>query len=143
MSEMLPPDPARLRVILTHLDQQVDANDVVGIYLRVQRDAVQRALASVERQDAPRPPVAAAQKHPQQPPPLERMKLRPGTYMLEPKIHPDHPRPPVVHVGGCNRIEREPSECTVRQAELALTQESVGAEACQYCRPDSSLGLSE
>ena len=47
MSE-LPPDPPRLRVILAHLNQQLTANETVGIYLRLQRDAVQNALARAE-----------------------------------------------------------------------------------------------
>ncbi|MBK3572622.1 hypothetical protein JHN63_02040 [Streptomyces sp. MBT65] len=142
MSE-LPPDPPRLRAILTHLEQQLAATDTIATYLRLQRDAVQQALASAERQNTPRPPAATAPSSPRHPPRATRMRLRPGTYMLEPKIHPDHPRPPIIHIGGCNRPERSTSECTVREAELALTPGLVGAEACPRCRPDLSLGLAQ
>lgn len=139
----LPPDPQRLRAILTHLEQQLATTEAVGIYLRLQRDAVQQALASAERRNAPRPSAPAPSGRPQPPQWATRMKLRPGSYMLEPKISPDHPRPALVHIGGCNRIERveRTSEITVREAELALTQAVVGAEACPYCRPEGTLDL--
>jgi hypothetical protein len=139
----LPPDPPRLRAILAHLDQQLVTNEAVGIYLRLQRDAVQQALASAERQTAPRPSAPAPSERPRPPQWATRMKLRPGTYMLEPKISPDHPRPPLVHIGGCNRIERpeRTSEITMRDAELALTQSVVGAEPCTHCRPEGTLDL--
>ncbi|MGW3441997.1 DUF6233 domain-containing protein [Streptomyces sp. NPDC001076] len=134
MSEMLPPDPARLRVILAHLDKQVADHETVGTYLRLQRDAVQAAIAKAEARRNSR--VA---QPPQQGP--RRMKLRLGTYMLEPKIQPDHPRPAYVHIGGCTAVERPASECTLRQAELALNQQAVGAQACPACRPDMALGI--
>ncbi|WP_217545601.1 DUF6233 domain-containing protein [Streptomyces sp. GbtcB6] len=134
MSEMLPPDPARLRVILAHLDKQMADHETIGIYLRLQRDAVQAAIAKAEMQREPRV-VQAPQQGPR------RMKLRPGTYMLEPKIRPDHPRPAYIHIGGCSAIERLASECTIRQAELALTQDAVEAQACPACRPDMALGI--
>ena len=47
MSE-LPPDPPRLRAILAHLDQQPADAETIGIYLRLQRDAVQAALSRAE-----------------------------------------------------------------------------------------------
>ncbi|MEU1455459.1 hypothetical protein [Streptomyces avermitilis] len=34
--------------ILAHLDRQLAENDTIGIYLRLQRDAVQKALTEVE-----------------------------------------------------------------------------------------------
>jgi hypothetical protein len=140
MSE-LPPDPPRLQAILGYLEQQLAATDTIATYLRLQRNAVQRALASAQPQNTPRPPAPASRSRPQQPPRETRMKLKPGTYMLEPKTGPNDPRPPLIHVGGCNRTERDTSECTLREAELALTPGLVGAEACEHCRPDLSLGL--
>lgn len=139
----LPPDPPRLRAILAYLDRQIAEHETIGTYLQLQRRDVQRALAATKRQAPPRPSASASQSRPQRPPQAERMKLRPGTYMLESKIRPDHPRPPLVHIGGCNRAEGETNECTLRQAELALTQDAVGAAACEHCRPDLSLGLSK
>ncbi|MGY4984057.1 DUF6233 domain-containing protein [Streptomyces sp. 900105755] len=69
------------------------------------------------------------------------MRLRPGTFMIEPKIRPDHPRPPIIHIGGCTATERSTDECTTRQAELSLTQQAVGAQPCAACRPDKALGI--
>ncbi|MFJ8054931.1 DUF6233 domain-containing protein [Streptomyces sp. NPDC096142] len=139
----LPPDPPRLRAILTHLEQQLTTTEAVGIYLRLQRTAVQQALAAAEHQGAPRPSAPVPPGRPQPPQRATRMKLRPGTYMLEPKIAPDHPRPALVHIGGCNRVDQmeKTSEITMREAELALTQDVVGAEACPHCRPEGSLDL--
>ncbi|MEU2875035.1 hypothetical protein [Streptomyces sp. NPDC007070] len=42
----LPPDPPRLRMILAYLERQIAETDVVGMYLRLQRDAVRKELAS-------------------------------------------------------------------------------------------------
>ncbi|MFE4054917.1 DUF6233 domain-containing protein [Streptomyces sp. NPDC059096] len=66
-----------------------------------------------------------------------------GPYKLEPKIRPDHPRPPYIHVGDCTMTQRSASSCSAAEARLALTQAVVGAEACEFCRPDRELGLME
>ncbi|MFJ8006127.1 DUF6233 domain-containing protein [Streptomyces fagopyri] len=143
----LPPDPQRLRAILAHLDQQLATHATVATYLQLQRDTVRRALAAAER----RPP-AAAERRParapvrprqQRPAPVEPPvpQLRPDTYMLEPKLRPEHPRAPYIHVGGCTMTQRDPSPCTPDQARLALTQSTIGAEPCDFCRPDRVLGL--
>ncbi|MER6443535.1 hypothetical protein ABT275_45895, partial [Streptomyces sp. NPDC001185] len=42
MSDM-PPDSARLRAILAHLDRQLADTDTIRTYLRLQREEVQRA----------------------------------------------------------------------------------------------------
>ncbi|MDF3142984.1 MULTISPECIES: hypothetical protein [unclassified Streptomyces] len=71
-----PPDPARPRVILAHLDKQLADIETVGVYLCLQRDAVQRALATAER---PRPVRRERRER------LERPIARPGVYLLEPR----------------------------------------------------------
>ncbi|MFI5814959.1 hypothetical protein ACIA7S_28870 [Streptomyces sp. NPDC051643] len=45
----LPPDPARLRAILAHLDRQLADTDTIRTYLRLQREQVQRALHAAGR----------------------------------------------------------------------------------------------
>ncbi|MFE4552386.1 DUF6233 domain-containing protein [Streptomyces sp. NPDC056785] len=136
----LPPDPQRLRAILAHLDQQLATHATVATYLQLQRDEVRRALAAAER--PARAPVRQGRQErralPAAEPPVPR--LRPGTYMLEPKITPKHPRPPYIHVGGCTMTQREASPCTPEDARLALTK-MVGAEPCEFCRPGASLGI--
>ncbi|MCX4575639.1 DUF6233 domain-containing protein [Streptomyces sp. NBC_01571] len=137
----LPPDPQRLRAILAHLDQQLASQATVATYLQLQRDAVRRALAAAER------PTRAPVRHGRQERRAQRTaeppasKLRPGTYMLEPKLGPQHPRAPYIHVGGCPMTQRDPSPCTPEEARLALTQSTVGAEPCDFCRPDTALGI--
>ena len=54
MSEMLPPDPTRLRVILAHLDKQMADHETIATYLRLQRDAVQEAITEAETRRKPR-----------------------------------------------------------------------------------------
>ncbi|MFE2942974.1 DUF6233 domain-containing protein [Streptomyces sp. NPDC059255] len=39
--------------------------------------------------------------------------------------------------------QRSVSSCSAAEARLALTQAVVGAEACEFCRPDTELGLTE
>lgn len=129
-----PPDPARLRVILAHLDKQVADNETVGTYLRLQRDAVQRALASAER---PSPVRRERREH------LRRPIARPGVYLLEPKVRLDHANPPLVHTSDCKLVTRNCGEIDARRARIALTQEAVGAEPCPVCRPDTALGILE
>ncbi|MFE4057228.1 DUF6233 domain-containing protein [Streptomyces sp. NPDC059096] len=70
-------------------------------------------------------------------------RAQPGAYRLEPKTRPDHPRPPCVHVGDCTMTQRSASGISAAEARLALTQPAVGAEACEFCRPDTELGLTE
>ncbi|MFD5753580.1 DUF6233 domain-containing protein [Streptomyces sp. NPDC127033] len=132
----LPPDPARLRVILAHLDRQIAETDTIGTWLRLQREAVRHALSAA---DAPVAPASERQR--EQAGPLPR--ARPGPYKLEPKIRPDHPRPPYIHVGDCTMTQRSASSCSAAEARLALTQAVVGAEACGFCRPDTEPRLAE
>ncbi|MFF6985631.1 DUF6233 domain-containing protein [Streptomyces sp. NPDC010273] len=133
----LPPDAQRLRAILGHLEQQVATHQAVGIYLHLQREAVRKALAVAEGHNTPAA-TAPASRQPYRPPP--RMKLRPGSYMVEPKIHPKHERLAILHIGGCNRAEREPMECSMEEAQQALRRDDlVEVEACPHCRPDLTL----
>ncbi|AVH56500.1 hypothetical protein C4B68_12785 [Streptomyces dengpaensis] len=59
----LPPDPARLRTILAHLEAQLADEETVVTYLRLQQDAVRHALAVAEarrnRRSAASTPSAA------------------------------------------------------------------------------------
>ncbi|MFE7276907.1 DUF6233 domain-containing protein [Streptomyces sp. NPDC057623] len=118
-------------MILAYLDKQVADNETVGIYLRLQRDAVQRALATAKR------PIPAHRER------LGRPIARPGVYLREPKVSRDNPNPPLVHTSDCKMVTRNPGEVDAHRARLALTQEFVGAEPCPICRPDTALGLLE
>ncbi|MFL4904798.1 DUF6233 domain-containing protein [Streptomyces sp. MMS24-I2-30] len=135
MSE-LPPDPPRLRAILAHLEQQLADNETVGIYLRLQRDVVRRALTAAE-------PAPAPAQRKRQPDPPRQPTAQPGTYRLQSKIHPSHPEPPLIHTWDCTMVHGQTSEIDAQQARLALTEEFVGAAPCEFCRPDTELGLLE
>jgi hypothetical protein len=126
----LPRDAPRLRAILAHLDQQIADTATVATYLRLQRDAVHRALTAA---DPPR-------LEPQQAPP--KADRRPtAEYLLEPKAHPKHPMPVIVHKRDCTMSQRAPKGITAHEARTALEDEVISAEACQFCRPDTALGL--
>jgi hypothetical protein len=124
----LPPDTARLRVLLAHLDRQLAENDTVATWLRLQRDAVQQALAVA---DSPRRQEERPQLH----------KPPPGCdYLLESKRGPNDSLPPAVHRTDCTMNSRPTSPLTEQDARMALTP-GVGAEPCEFCRPETALGL--
>lgn len=55
----LPPDARRLRAILAYLDEQIAGHETVGIYLRLQREAVRAELTRVESRQIPEPPKSS------------------------------------------------------------------------------------
>ncbi|SEE30908.1 hypothetical protein SAMN04490357_7619 [Streptomyces misionensis] len=64
----LPPDPPCLRAILAHLKRQVAETETIGIYLRLQRDEVRKALARAS--SAPTRAGTPQRSEPQQHTPL-------------------------------------------------------------------------
>lgn len=134
MSE-LPPDPVRLRAILEHLDKQVANNEAVGIYLRLQRDAVRDALARAEAPPSRRPrlPKGGAGLGP-----VAQISPRPQ-FVVQQKRTPRGPEPAIIHVGDCTMIEGVPHRITEHDARVSLTDPNI--EACAFCRPDSELGI--
>ncbi len=134
MSE-LPPDPPRLRAILAHLEQQIADNATIGIYLRLQHDAVRKALTGAERQQ-----TQARQK------PDDRRPGAPtGTgdgYMLEQKRHPKDPRPGHLHVDDCTMANQKTSPITQDQLRVAL-RDTEHIEPCGFCRPQDKLKADE
>ncbi|MEE1797232.1 DUF6233 domain-containing protein [Streptomyces sp. JV176] len=121
---------------MAHLDRQIAESDTIGTWLRLQREDVGRALAAADA-----PAASTPGRRRERTGPLPR--VQPGAYKLEPKIRPDHPRPPCVHVGDCAMTQRSASGISAAEARLALTQSAVGAEACEFCRLDTELGLTE
>ncbi|SEB32061.1 hypothetical protein SAMN04490357_0244 [Streptomyces misionensis] len=132
----LPPDPPRLRAILEHLERQVAETETIGIYLRLQRDEVRKALAR-----ATSAPTRAQARTPQRPEPPRR--TTPAEYLMESKFGPDDPLPVVVHVGACTirQGRRAPSAISAQQARMVLTDTVIGAEPCPICRPENTLGI--
>lgn len=139
----LPPDPARLRVILRYLDQQITDNDTIGFYLQLQRDAVHQAL------DHTQPPQAQPE-----PKPRRRGRLPKGATGLPTFAPPRHdassgfclerqpravgPEPVRIHVDDCTSAT-ETQPISAQDARAALLDPSV--IACVFCRPDQELGM--
>lgn len=131
----LPPDAPRLREILEYLDRQLDNHTTVGIYLQLQRDAVQAALAKAEAPPARRPRLPKGGKNLG---PVAQISVRPQ-FVVQQKRTPRGPEPAIIHLGDCGMIEGTPHRITEHDARVALTDPTI--EACQFCRPDSELGM--
>ncbi|MGV9247837.1 DUF6233 domain-containing protein [Streptomyces sp. NPDC003710] len=132
---LLPPDPSRLRAILAHLDRQITENETVGIYLRLQRDAVREALARTERgprQRGPRVRDGTTLPGFALPPPK-------AGYVVQQKRTPNGPEPALIHLTGCTMTEGSVHPVRADEARAALTDPNV--TACHFCRPDSELGI--
>ncbi|RRQ86219.1 DUF6233 domain-containing protein [Streptomyces griseofuscus] len=130
----LPPDPPRLRAILGHLERQIAETEAVGIYLRLQCDAVRQALARAS--SSPSRECPAQRPGPQRRPPSS------AQYLMETKLHLDDPLQVVVHVGGCTirQGRRTSSAISMQQARMVLTDPVIGAGPGPICRPENKLG---
>jgi len=110
-----------------HLDHQLAANETIATYLRLQRDAVHRALTAAE-------PAPTPQQRPQSPP---RPK---SAYISEQAIHQGHPLGCTIHVGGCVMATRPVTGLTAEEARGALSKDARFFHPCEFCRPDTALG---
>ncbi|MFE5140289.1 DUF6233 domain-containing protein [Streptomyces fagopyri] len=138
MSE-LPPDPARLHAILTHIDRQLADTETIATYLRLQRQEVQRALNAAGRPPARTPRPAPA------PRPARSVERRPNAptgrgdgFMLESKRHPKDPRPAMLHVDDCTMANQATSPITVDQFRVGL-RDTEHMEPCGFCMPENKL----
>ncbi|MFY4721430.1 DUF6233 domain-containing protein [Streptomyces sp. LaBMicrA B280] len=131
----LPPDPPRLRAILTHLEQQIAETETVATYLRLQCAEVHKALA--------RASSVPSRERPVQRPAPQRQPSSSAEYLMETKLGPDDSLPVVVHVGGCTirQGRRTPSAISATQARMVLADPVIGAEPCPICRPETKLGV--
>ncbi|WP_331728538.1 MULTISPECIES: DUF6233 domain-containing protein [unclassified Streptomyces] len=134
----LPPDPARLRAILAHLDRQLADTDTLRTYLRLQRDEVQRALHAAGRPlRQPQQPQARrslSPVRPAEPPPNGPTGAGDG-YMLESKRHPKDPQPAVLHVDSCTKANRKASPISAAQFHVAI-RDTEYIKTCDFCRPE-------
>ncbi|MDQ0904364.1 hypothetical protein QFZ22_000349 [Streptomyces canus] len=137
MSE-LPPDAPRLRAILTHLDKQIADNDTVGIYLRLQRQAVQDALARNETPPPRRPGRLAKGAAPLRSMGIAHAQSRPR-FVVQQKRTPRGPEPAIIHVDDCSMLEGTPHPISEHDARVSLTDPNL--EPCAFCRPDTELGI--
>ncbi|MFF3000935.1 DUF6233 domain-containing protein [Streptomyces sp. NPDC057950] len=135
----LPPDPARLRAILAHLDRQLADTDAIRAYLRLQREALQRALQAAGRPPRPtRPqprPALAPLPFPAERPPNGPTGAGDG-YMLESKRHPKTPQPAVLHVANCTMAGRKTSPISAAQFRTVV-RDTEYIETSGFCRPEA------
>lgn len=132
----LPPDPRRLREIQAYLEQQVAETEAVCIYLRLQRDAVRRALAEADAPAPQRPPPPRPS-----PEPKPEAAPSPDGYVFERRWSPKSPRAALIHTAACSMPQHPTVPATVDEVRLALKDPSRPAliEPCQHCRPDTEL----
>ncbi|MCQ9179192.1 hypothetical protein KMT30_09110 [Streptomyces sp. IBSBF 2953] len=136
----LPPDSTRLRAILSHLDHQLADTETVTTYLRLQRQAVQRALAAAERQtirrpSAPKRRTPTADAKPSNPPSTG--------FVVERRDRGDAPKGAVIHTSSCSWSPRDARPVEVAFARDALAKDQHFFAACSFCRPDNALGFFE
>ncbi|WP_326729000.1 DUF6233 domain-containing protein [Streptomyces phaeochromogenes] len=139
----LPPDPLRLRVILTHLEQQLTDEETLVTYLRIQVEAVRRALAVAENRGAassqPSPHRPHAPARPALGPVPNRMESGTPGFMIEQRRTPTGPKEAAVHLDDCKMTTNLTHSISAHDARLALTDAQL--EACAFCRPDTELGI--
>lgn len=132
----LPPDPARLRVILAHLENQLADAETIATYLRLQQEAVKRALASTERQATPRPSPSAPKPRPSAAEPSSP----PSTgFVVERRDQGDATKGAVIHTSDCSWSPRDARPVEVGLARDVLAKDERFFTACTFCRPDNAL----
>nr|WP_202458389.1 DUF6233 domain-containing protein [Streptomyces sp. SID5464] len=131
----MPPDSRRLRAILAYLDQQLADEETIVTYLRLQREAVRAALA---RAEAPPPRRSRLPKGGTGLGPMAQIAPRPQ-FVVQQKRTARGPQPAIIHVGDCSMIEGTPYWITEHDARVSITDPNI--EACQFCRPDTELGV--
>ena len=132
----LPPDPTRLRAILAHLERQLAETETIGIYLRLQRDAVRQALEAAEK-----PPSGRQQVTRDRRPAIEAAsRPRVDGYKVEKRLSEGHPLGAAIHVADCTMTQRDTRPVSAEDARQALGDPTF-FRACGFCRPDSKLGV--
>ncbi|MER5917791.1 DUF6233 domain-containing protein [Streptomyces sp. NPDC001982] len=131
----LPPDPARLRVILAWLDDQITDNATLNTYLKVQHHAVTQALARAEGEQQPAQPPPAS---PATPPRMTTLPTftgdRGGGFKVVERAGSDLVS---LHVGDCD-LDDGPARSVDAHEAVAVLRD--GMAACVFCRPDLELG---
>lgn len=65
----------------------------------------------------------------------------PERYVLEPKQHPKHPQPALIHTADCTMPNRATSPIDAADARLGLTKGGEDIVGCEFCTPGKTLGL--
>ncbi|MFE7439530.1 DUF6233 domain-containing protein [Streptomyces chartreusis] len=168
----LPPDARRLRAILAYLDEQIAGHETVGIYLRLQREAVRAELTRVENRQVPEPPKpsgpsesarSSRSTRPLQSPrpsqsPRPRQRPRQAPAALSPFAPSREMRQTTGFVVQQKRTPNGPEPAVIHTGDCTMiegTPHRIGdhdaraaltdpnIEPCAFCRPDSELGILE
>lgn len=70
---------------------------------------------------------------------LEQMAQRPARYVIEPKQHPKHPLPALIHLADCTMTQRKTTPVDAHAAKLGITKDPENIAACEFCAPSSRL----
>ncbi|MDT0467110.1 hypothetical protein [Streptomyces gibsoniae] len=131
----LPSDPARLRAILAYLDQEVTDNETVGIYLRIQRDTVHKALTRTEnpppKHHGPIPKGGANL------PALAPPTAQTG-YVVQHRRGPQGPGPAVIHAEAARVVAESADDllvCLVDGTRPCVYDELTDSYDCSQCGP--------
>ncbi|MFG2885750.1 DUF6233 domain-containing protein [Streptomyces sp. NPDC048297] len=127
----LPSDPPRLHAILAYLDRQVADHETVGFYLRLQREAVRKAIAAAD-------PGSARRPRRERPAPQQRPA---GPFVSEQSPHVDGSAGVIIHVAGCEMVKKPVASFGAEKARWALTKDRTFGKPCEHCRPGTRLGI--
>ncbi|REE62142.1 hypothetical protein BX257_4755 [Streptomyces sp. 3212.3] len=134
MSE-LPPDPARLRVLLAWLEDRIADNDTVALYLQLQRAAVTRALE--QAQDEREQPDTTVDTPRATGLPTFLGNGRTSGYKVVDRDGADHVS---LHHADCDFDAGPARAIDANEAAAAL---QAGMPACAVCRPDLDLSFGD
>jgi hypothetical protein len=112
-------------------------------YLRLQLEAVRRALAAAENRKPAKPhPSPRGQATPGTTlgPAPPRSERAPTGFMIEQRRTADG-QEAAVHLDDCRMSTYLTHSVGAQEARLALTDAQM--EACPFCRPDTELGILE
>jgi hypothetical protein len=74
---------------------------------------------------------------------IQDLEAQEPRYVLEPKQHPKHPAPALIHHADCTMVTRATTPVDAHSARIALTKDADNIAACEFCAPDKTLGISE
>ncbi|WP_265560974.1 DUF6233 domain-containing protein [Streptomyces hygroscopicus] len=72
---------------------------------------------------------------------LEQQQARPVEYKLEQKLRESHPLGATIHLADCTMTQRETRPISPDDARAALSKDRKFFMSCEFCRPDTKLGI--
>ncbi|MDX3526315.1 DUF6233 domain-containing protein [Streptomyces sp. ID05-39B] len=119
------------------MDGQLAKTETIAIFLRLQRDKVKMALSRAEAPAQPERPRGNV-KDGGRLTGFAQPSAKSG-YVVQQKRTPHGPEPTFIHLADCSMIEGTPHRIRPDEARAALADPNI--EPCQFCRPDTELGI--